>query len=471
MFSVFDKRVKIVATLGPSSDAPEMIVELAKAGVDVFRVNFSHSSAEYARMAVGRIRAAEKAVHRPLAILGDLAGPKIRIGVVDQERNVGEGDTLVIVAGRASASGEISLNFPKILDSVKPGAEVYLGDGDIKLRVAGRERDGFAVKVLVGGFLRSNMTFAVQGITLPSFDLGSKDRVDIRTAVATGMDMVAVSFVQTGADIRAVRRLMPSKNPPFLCAKIETKSGVECAEDILAEADCLMVARGDMGFSVPLEEIPGIQKRLIDLCVQTGKPVITATQMLESMTHTHMPTRAEVTDVANAILDGTDAVMLSGETARGKFPLEAVRMMTKIGAAAAPMIAARKFPEREAEAVPDAVALSVVKTACRVGAKLIVVFTMSGATARRIARHHPEQPIVAFSPNEPAIRRLALSWGVTPCFSRELRSLDEMLAVAHSFARKNSVWPLKKGDLFVVSAGVPFGASGATNLLLVQKTG
>ncbi len=468
MFTIENKKVKIVATLGPATNNKDMIVKLARAGANIFRLNLSHRSKEESLQTVKNIRDAEKEVGYPLSVLGDLAGPKIRIGTVEKEGRVEAGHRIKISAKPVVGSQDcVSVNFPSIIKNLKVGAEIYLGDGLIHLQVEKILPEGVMTRVIVGGGLRSRMGFSAQGLVLNKFSLQAKDKEDIKIMIEAGADALAVSFVQTAKDIETVRALLPKKNPPMLIAKIETRAAVENAYEIFDVAQAVMIARGDLGFSVPMAELPLIQKKLIRLALVKAKPIITATQMLESMIHNPLPTRAEVTDVANAILDGTDAVMLSGETAMGKFPREVVKMMASIIEDVTPHVTTQEF--REEEKVADAIAASVVKVADQASAKLIIVFTETGFTARKIARHRPRQPIIVLCSDPRALHKLNFSWGVFPQHSKVLKNLDGLIVETKKVATNNKIMKLKKGELFVISAGVPFGKSGTTNLVLVNK--
>jgi len=462
------KKVKIVATLGPASDSPEMIERLARAGVNVFRLNFSHKEWDYYGPLINRIRQVEKKIGRPLAILGDVPGPKIRIGFVGEGVELRSGSRIRIVGHSVVGSREIiSVNFPNILKHLKAGTEIYLGDADIKLEVERTDQEGVIARVTGGGALRSRMGFSAQGMALDAFALNTRDRSFIRHTVAANLDMIGISFVQTKQDIMRVRKLLPKKNAPMIVAKIETAKAIEHIDEILEVSDALMIARGDLGFSIPLAQLPYVQKELIALCLKKAKPVITATQMLESMIHNQLPTRAEVTDVANAILDGTDAVMLSAETAIGNFPEETVKTMTRIIEGGMMRIPEREFGDEKT--VADAVAVSAVRVAKQVGARLIIVFTETGATARRIARHRGAQPIIALSPEDRTVHKLALSWGVRALKTKSTNNIDHLILEAKKIARKNPVLELKAGESFVISAGLPFGQSGGTNFILIEK--
>lgn len=467
MPSLSTQRVKIIATLGPASESRENIITLAKEGVNVFRINMSHAVKDEILTAVNRIRQAEKVLDQPLAIMGDLVGPKIRIGSVEPGVVLETGKKILISHKQVYGSAEsISINFSQIIKNLEKGHEIYLGDGELKLEVVEKISEGVITKIIVGGELRPRMGFSSHGISM-RFPLSEKDEADIKLMVETGVDALAVSFVQSAKNIEEVRKLLPTKNPPTLIAKIETLAAVENAEEILAVSDGLMVARGDLGFSVPLPELPHIQKSLINLARSKAKPVITATQMLESMIKSYFPTRAEVTDVANAILDGTDAVMLSGETAIGKFPIETVKTMSSII-----KVAESKVPEKDfsgSEVIADAVSAATVHIAEEVGSPLIIVFTEGGYTARVIARHRPRQTIFALSPNQTTIRKLCFSGGVFPFLTKSIDNFDQVLALSKKVIKDNGLLKLRKGETFVISAGAPFRRSGTTNLVWVNK--
>ncbi len=463
------RKVSIVATLGPASQDRDTIMKLTDLGVDVFRNNMSHATIDELKMRLKAVRAAEKRVSRPIAFLGDLMGPKIRIGNVQAGTRVEHGARVKIVARSVWGNADmLSLNFPEIIRGIRPGAEIFLGDGDVKLEVDRVTREGDVLAtVIVGGELRSRMGFSCHGLAVSRSTLTAKDKRDVATLLKLKADIIAVSFVQSERDVIAIRKLLPRKDPPLIIAKIETMGGVKNAEKILEVADGLMVARGDLGFSVPMTEIPFIQKDLIRLCLKKSKPVITATQMLESMIRAHIPTRAEVADVTKAVLDGTDAVMLSAETAFGQFPEEAVRTMARIAHRATINVVERDFPDDDATI--DAVSASVIKVADQIKSRLIIVLTSSGATARRIARHRPMQPVLALCPSQKTIRDLALTWGVHPITVPVAHTLEHALALIHKAAIHNQIVKLKAGEPYVICAGVPFGKSGGTNLVLIQR--
>ncbi|HSA84336.1 MAG TPA: pyruvate kinase [Patescibacteria group bacterium] len=463
-----NKPVKIVATLGPATHSKAIIADLARAGVDIFRINLSHAHVVEVAERCQWIREAEKVVNRPLTIMGDLPGPKIRISEMKEDTFIRKGDTFLIskdtVIGNEKGCG---LNHSSIIDILEVGAEVFMDDGSIKMVVRKKVDNGVETEVLVGGHLKSRKGFSAEGISLGTTGVSEKDRAGIALMLEHNADALAISFVQTKEDVLAVKELLPRGTGMMLIAKIETAGGVANAEEILEVSHGMMVARGDLGLAVPIAQVPHIQKRLIDLCVSHGKPVITATQMLESMISKPIPTRAEVADVANAILDRTDAIMLSAETADGKFPVETVEMMVKIIDEASSRIQPQE--DKEEQSVTNAISYSVGRIAQKLEAKMIMAYTQTGATATRIAKHRHPFPILAVSPNEKIIRNLNFVWGVHPYLIAQTENFDTMLVQAKQIAKENPYLPLEAGDIFVISAGMPFGESGTTNMILVEN--
>jgi pyruvate kinase len=427
------RRTRIVATLGPASDSPERIAALLDAGVDVFRLNFSHGTREEHAARIERVRRA--AGERPAAILLDLGGPKLRLG----HR----------VAGRPGDLIEVDLP-----PSVRPGDPVLLADGLMQLEVVGGRR----CRVIVGGDIPAG-----KGVNLPSSRLDlpaltDKDRTDLAYGLAHGVDLVAQSCVDCATDLDETR----ASGLPVI-AKVERAGAVDRMEEIVAAADGVLVARGDLGVEIAIERVPMVQKRLIALANRAAKPVITATQMLRSMVDSRLPTRAEATDVANAVLDGTDAVMLSEESAVGRYPVEAVQMMARIVTEAEPGLRLR--PDAGTE-VADRIAHAACEVADHLGAQAIVVATRSGFTARKVARHRPAIPIVAVTVDERVRRRLSLVWGVTALTAPDHLETDELLERLPGLARRSGLVPA--GARIVITAGFPFG-SGATNLVHVTS--
>ena len=462
------KPVKIVATIGPATSTEDKIYELARVGVDVFRINFSHAAEEDVKELTSWVRNAEKKLQRPLAIMLDLPGPKIRISMMKPDVVLKKGEKFTIAKDvRLGDAEKCGLNRPEIIDILEPGSSVYIDEGAIKLHITAKTENSLETTVVIGGPLLSKKGFSAEGIFLAGSGITDRDKVGIQLAVEHKVDAIAISFVQSEEDINEVKKLLPDNTNVMIVAKIETEEGVKNAENILQVVDCLMVARGDLGLAVPLAEVPYIQKELIELCVKKKKPVITATQMLESMIFKPVPTRAEVADVANAILDYTDAVMLSAETASGKYPIEAVETMVKIIHESVKHV--KPFFFEEKDTISNATSSSVGIIADQIGAKLIIAFTESGLTARRIARHRHKQAIIAVSPDPSTIRRLNFTWGVHPQMIEETKDFEDMLRQSRELAKNNPVEPLIQGDLYVISAGMPFGETGTTNMILVQK--
>lgn len=462
------KKVKIVATTGPASDSYETVLALAHAGVDVFRINLSHATQEEIDNRFEWVRKAEKEIGRSLAIMGDLAGPKIRIETIAEGAELVKGNKVKILKGHFDGDEkQFSLNFPEIIDMIEPEAEIYIDDGAIKLRAEKKIEDGIEAVVTVGGPLLSRKGFLAEGIALSKTGISEKDKASIKLMVEKGADALALSFVQSADDVNEVKNLLPKDSEIILVAKIETAGGVENAESILDVADVLLIARGDMGLAVPMAKVPHIQKELINLCLRKAKPVITATQMLESMVSRSIPTRAEVTDVANAILDGTDCVMLSAETARGAFPVETVETMANIIREALKHRDHIEF--KEDKAVSNAVSSAAGEIADQVGAELIVAFTESGKCAQNISRHRHKEVIIAASPKPETVRQLNFSWGVYPMLIKNTKDFEDFRNQAKAIATDNPVQTVEKGQPFIIVAGMPFGKAGSTNMIFVEK--
>lgn len=460
--------VKIVATTGPATDSYETVLELASAGVNVFRINLSHATKEEIDNRFIWIRKAEKELKTPIAIMGDLAGPKIRIESIVEGAVIHSGQTVTIYKEHIDGdSTKFSLNYPSIIEKIEPGAVIYVDDGAIKMQAVKHVKEGLEALVTVGGPLLSRKGFLAEGIALSKTGISAKDKASIEEMVKKEADALAISFVQTAQDAIEVRNLLPKNSPIMLVAKIETASGVDNAEEILDVVDALMIARGDMGLAVPIAKVPHIQKELIMMCLRKAKPVITATQMLESMVSRPLPTRAEVTDVANAILDGTDCIMLSAETARGHFPVETVRTMGRI------ILEAVKHQGHidfyEGRMVGDAISAAAGNIADQIRAQLIIAFTERGKTARNIARHRHKEPVIAVSPNLTTVRQLNFSRGVYPQVIEPTKDFTNFLKQAVHIAQTNPVHQLGIGDNFVIAAGMPFGEAGSTNMLFVEK--
>jgi pyruvate kinase len=465
------RHAKIVATIGPASSSPDKLRQLFMAGADVFRLNFSHGSHDDHKAVYQALRALEREIGRPISILQDLQGPKIRIGTLKDGKlmlEVGERVKFKL-EGIDGERDSIPLPHPEIFAAVMPGHELLIDDGKVRVKVVGCGKDFIDAEVLVAGAVSNRKGVNLPGTVLDLSPLTAKDRADLEFGLGLGVDWVALSFVQKPDDLLEARGLI--KDRAGLVAKIEKPSALDRIEDIVRLSDAVMVARGDLGVEIPPEEVPGRQKELVRLCRHMVKPVIVATQMLETMVSAPTPTRAEASDVATAIYDGADAVMLSAESASGQFPVEAVTMMDRIIRTTEKHKAYRSIitavePEVE-DTAAHAVAAAAADLADMIHAAAIVAFTSSGTTALRIARKRPTVPILTVTPDESVARRLCLMWGAHCVFSEGLHDYEEMIeqakthALAEEFAR-----PL---DRVVVVAGIPFGVAGTTNNLRVLK--
>jgi pyruvate kinase len=452
-----------------------MLRGLIRAGMDVARVNFSHGDPATHRQSIATLRRVAKEEGRLVAVVADLQGPKLRVGDIEGGGiDLRQGDAVILSSHAGEGPGPvIPVPHPDLFDHLRAGHSVLLDDGRLELTVTEAEQDRVKCEVVTGGQLLSR-----KGINVPMTDLGfsslmPKDRVDVRFAVEQGVDYVALSFVRRPEDVRELRRLLDDLGADVaVIPKIEKREALSMFDEILTEADGIMVARGDLGVETPAEEVPFHQKRIIRACNQAGKPVITATQMLQTMIEHPRPTRAEASDVVNAILDGTDAVMLSGETAVGRYPMEATTTMASICANAEAHLSDTRVSYgglRRPGTVTGAISYAAVEIADEVEAAAIVTATMSGTTARMVARHRPPVPVVAVTPNQTSLRRLALVWGVSPVPVPNFETTDQMAAaMVRAVADRGLV---SKGDVVVLTAGVPFGMGRKTNMLRVHVVG
>ncbi|MBM4117432.1 pyruvate kinase [bacterium] len=464
------RKTKIVATIGPASDSPALIAALIEAGLDVARLNFSHGTPAEHRAKIAALREAAARLDRPVAILQDLAGPKIRIGEVAGgavRLEAGAEFRLRPGAGPGDAGG-VGVNTPSLIAEVEPGDHLLLADGALELEVLAHAGEELVTRVLVGGLLGSR-----KGITLPSRSLSvasltEKDKTDLALGMELGVDFVALSFVRSAEDLAACRRVMAVHGEPLpLIAKIEKHEALANMDAIVAAADGVMVARGDLGVETPLARVPAVQKQLIAKCNRAGIPVITATQMLGSMVTSPRPSRAEVTDVANAILDGTDAVMLSEETATGAHPVAAVAMMDRIARETETVFPYATWGERVAHSARQGLREAVAQGACAlaeaIDAAAIIPFTRTGGTAQLVAKYRPRVPILAPCSLAATRRRLALSWGVLPLASERFADSEAMLRHACEVAKATGL--VASGQRAVLTAGLPVGAEGVTNTI------
>jgi pyruvate kinase len=463
------RKAKIVATVGPISASPDMLRRLFLAGVDVFRMNFSHGERADHAAVHQAIRALEREYNRPIAVLQDLQGPKIRIGALSGERRIAAGEMLSFVPCAMAAAGDIPLPHQEVFDAVAPGHDLLIDNGRIRVRVEAVRSGSFTARVVTGGVLRDRKGVNLPGSTLAISPLTKKDREDIAFGLELGVDWIALSFVQSPSDITEARTLVGDR--AALVAKIEKPAALTCISGIVQLSDAVMIARGDLGVEIPHEDVPAWQKEIIQQCRIAMKPVIVATQMLDSMVSAPTPTRAEASDVATAIYDGADAVMLSAESATGKHPVEAVAMMDRIIRKTEahrfyrPIVTAT---EPSVEWIPSqAIAESAAEIADRLGAVVIAAFSYSGMTAARIARWRPMAPVVALTPRETVARRLCLLWGAHSIFSAEVGSYEEMVQRATETTIHEGFASAKQQILIV--GGIPFGKAGTTNNLRIVQ--
>ena len=471
-----NRKAKILATLGPSSSSPKIIDELFNAGCDVFRLNFSHGTIEDHRKNCENIRNLEKKYNHTTCILADLQGPKLRIGNFSNKKiEVKKGQEFILDLNSAPGDQK-RVNFPhkEIYDILTPNSEILIDDGKIRLQIIKQENDNLVTEVLNDGILSDNKGINIPGIILPISSLTSKDKSDLTKALDMGVDWVALSFVQTHKDIEELRKLVGNK--ASIMAKIEKPSAVKNLDQIINASDGLMIARGDLGVELPTEQVPVIQKNIINRCREYGKPVVVATQMLESMVVNNVPTRAEASDVANAIYDGTDAVMLSAESAIGSFPIESVTIMNKIIQSVENDNDNFNLEElhqnneiiEKSNSTIDAITSAAYTIAKNAGAKAIVTFSVSGKTTMRMAKERAPVLIIGLSPNINTARKVQITWGVYSIHSeQDARSATEMVSIA-CLAIKNKKLA-NNGDSIVITAGVPFGNAGSTNLLRIAK--
>jgi pyruvate kinase len=463
------RKTKILATLGPASNTPEKMRELFEAGVDVFRINMSHTSHDMLGKMVRDLRALADAVGRPIGILCDLQGPKIRLGkLANGPRMLKEGERIKLVLGETSEKPEdIPIPHPEIFQAIKQKHALLIDDGKVRLRLL-RKADTFAEAIVeVAGEIKDRKGVNMPDTLLPLSAMTPKDRADLDAALELGVDWIALSFVQRPEDVAELKKIVQGR--AGVLAKIEKPKALASLHGILELADALMVARGDLGVEMPLERVPGLQKQITRAARKAGKPVVVATQMLESMIQSPMPTRAEVSDVATAVFDGADAVMLSAESASGAWPVEAVQTMDRIACSVEDdelyhsiIEAQRGIPEKT---TPDAIMAAVHAVTETIEARAIVCWTKSGITAMRAARERSAAPIIAPTPSIDTARRLCLVWGTHSVTTEDIRDFDDMVKRASQIARQEGF--AQAGERIVITAGVPLGTTGATNMLRV----
>ncbi|KFX69325.1 pyruvate kinase [Pseudomonas taeanensis MS-3] len=465
-----DKKVKILATLGPAINGIDDIRQLVESGVNLFRLNFSHGEHADHAQRYQWVREVEQRLNTPIGILMDLQGPKLRVGpFADGKVNLERGQAFRLDLDSTPGNAQrVSLPHPEIIEALQPGMNLLLDDGRLRLQVTAKHSDAIDTQVIAGGELSDRKGVNVPEAVLQLSPLTEKDRRDLTFGLELGVDWVALSFVQRPEDILEARELIQGK--AFIMAKIEKPSAVQQIEAIAQLCDAIMVARGDLGVEVPAENVPRIQKDIIRTCRQLGKPVVVATQMLESMRFSPAPTRAEVTDVANAVAEGSDALMLSAETASGDYPLEAVQMMSKIirQVESGPDFQAQldvSRPQAEATA-SDAISCAIRRISSILPVAALVNYTESGASSLRASRERPKTPILSLTPNLHTARRLTVAWGIYSVVNPRLHEVEEVTSTALDIAQAQGM--AQPGDTVVITAGVPFGQPGSTNSLRIE---
>ena len=469
------KKTKVICTLGPSSSDHAVLEKMINAGMNIARLNFSHGTYEEHGARIKLVRDVASSLGKPVGILADIRGPKIRTAILSEEPLIlsdGSRIRLSIDQGKEQTPGYIYVDYPSLLQDLHPGSKIFLADGMIELQAVQIGSNDVECEVTSGGELTSRKGVTLPGVSVNLPALMDKDRRDIAFLVEQKIDFIAVSFARKAEHIVEIRKLLQDLGgDQLLIAKVENEEGLHNVDELIKVCDGIMVARGDLGVEVPLEEVPLIQKYLIQRCNLAGKPVITATEMLESMVRNPRPTRAEITDIAHAITDGTDAIMLSAETAVGKYPVAAVEIMTRVaekieGSLKYHEILAKKRVN-ESPTVADAISHATCQTALDLSAKAIISSTHSGSTARMVSKYRPRVPILAATPSERVANKLTISWGVYPIVVSLYYDIDSMLDVSVTAAKKSGL--IQKDDLIVITAGVKTGTPGSTNLLKVHN--
>ncbi|MBR5232213.1 MAG: pyruvate kinase [Clostridia bacterium] len=470
------RKTKIVCTLGPASSGEAVMEEMLRSGMNVARFNFSHGTHESHKEMIERFRAVRDRLNMPAAVLLDTKGPEIRLGEIENGRaEVKTGSNFILTARSVTGNCEIgSISYAALPSQLKEGDAILIDDGRVHLKVRETTETDILCTVVSGGMIATRKGVNIPGVHLNMPYLSERDKSDLLFGIEMDVDFVAASFVRTAKDVVDMRKFLNYNGGHNIriIAKIENEEGVDHFDEILKNCDGIMIARGDMGVEIAYERLPGLQKRFIRRCYQAGKMVITATQMLESMISNPSPTRAEITDVANAVFDGTSAVMLSGESASGKYPVEAVRAMARIAAQAERDAMALKIyanipHDMDMSDTTNAICDAACTTARDVGAKAILTVTMTGRSARGISKFRPSETIVAATPDRKAYHQLSLSWGVHPVLALKQPTTEDLCRHAIDCAR--NIDAVDKGDLVVITAGAPLDVSGSTNLLRVQS--
>ncbi|MDD7404155.1 MAG: pyruvate kinase [Butyribacter sp.] len=468
------RKTKIVCTLGPATDNDGVLEELVKNGMNVARMNFSHSTYEEHEKRMKQVHKLAEKYDRPIAVLLDTKGPEIRTGELKEEKVLlQKGSTLILTAEPVQGdASKVSITFPTLYQDVSAGTEILLDDGLIALEVIEVTKTDIVCRVKNDGWLSAHKGINVPNVHINMPYMNEKDKNDILFGIRHQVDFIAASFVRTSDDVKELRKFLDDNGGSaiHIISKIENIEGVKNIDSIIAASEGIMVARGDMGVELPPEEVPAIQKMIIRKVYEAGKQVVTATQMLDSMMKNPRPTRAEVADVANAVYDGTSAIMLSGETAAGKYPVEALQMMVRIAQRTEEDIDYRHrfehFTSRKSNDITAAISHATCTTAYDISAKAIVTVTKSGRSARMISKYRPDCTIIAGTTDETVYRQLGMSWGVIPVLVEEKQDIFELFSHAIDVARQKEL--VEKGDLVVLTSGVPLGVSGTTNMLKVQ---
>lgn len=471
------RKTKIICTIGPTSDNSEMIEQLMLCGMNAARLNFSHGDYEEHRKRIEKIKIIREKLNKPVAIMLDTKGPEIRTGKFKEGKvELSEGSKFTFTTREVIGDETIcSISYSNLPSDLKQGDTILVDDGLVGFGVDRIEGTEVFCTILNSGVIGNHKGVNVPGVPISLPALTQKDIDDICFGIQMGVDIIAASFVRKAADVIAIRRVLEKNNGHniIIISKIESRQGVNNIDEIIKLSDGIMVARGDLGVEIPVEEVPLVQKMIIDKCNRAGKPVITATQMLDSMMRNPRPTRAEASDVANAIFDGTDCIMLSGETANGKYPLDAVRTMARISERTEQSLNYEEILEKRrltrADNVPNAISYSACTTAAELGASAIITATQSGHTARMVSRYKPQAPIIAVTPYNNVARKLSLSWGVYPLLTRKMESTDEVIERSVEQAIQSGF--VTKGELVVIAAGIPVGYTGTTNMIKVHIVG
>ncbi len=468
-----NRKAKILATLGPSSSSQSMIEKLFCSGTDVFRLNFSHGIIEEHRKNFEIIRSLEKKYNHPSCILADLQGPKLRVGnFINKKENLTKGQTFTLdLINKPGNKSRVNFPHSEIYEFLTPNTIILIDDGRLRMQIIDQKNNLLIAEVLNSGEISNNKGVNIPDTILPISSLTLKDKSDLNKALEMGVDWVAQSFVQTVKDVKELRKIVGSA--ASIMAKIEKPSAVKNIQEIIEEADGIMIARGDLGVELPPENIPAIQKKIINNCREKGKPVVVATQMLESMIDNSTPTRAEASDVANAIYDGSDAVMLSAESAIGKYPAETVILMNKIIESVEKdkenynVSIQNKIKNSKKINTTDAITSAAYSISQNAGAKAIITFSVSGKTTSRMSKERAPVQIIGISPNIDTARKLQIMWGVNSCYNDDANNTQEMVSIACTVVKNSNI--AEPGDSVVITAGVPFGNAGTTNLLRIAK--